>query len=297
MDDFILPYFVTDKIGKEEIESMPGIYRFSIDELVKDLSELKSIKKILLFGITEEKTETGENAYCNDGIVQRAIRMIKKKFKNIEVIADVCLCGYTYSGHCGMIKKVEDNSRVIIDNQKTIAQLARIALSYAEAGADFVAPSAMARGQVSAIRKKLNKEGYGKTKILAYSAKYHSSFYGPFRDALSSAPQFGDRSSYQLDYRNSDQALAEVEADVQEGADMIMVKPALAYLDIIYKVKEKYSIPLAAYNVSGEYSLIKNLSNEKEQKKLVLEMLTAIKRAGADLIISYWTKNLINWLK
>ncbi len=297
LDDFILPYFVMPKAGKEEIKSMPGVYRFSIDELLKDLTKLKSVKKILLFGITKNKTETGDNAYYKKGVVQNAIRAIKKECKKITVITDVCLCGYTESGHCGILKERKDNSRAVIDNKRTVKQLAKIALSHAEAGADFVAPSAMAAGQVAAIRKKLDKEGYNNTKILAYSAKFASSFYGPFRDALNSAPQFGDRSSYQLDYRNSIWALKKIEDDIKQGADMVMIKPALAYLDIISKAKQKYNIPLAAYNVSGEYSLVKKVSSKQEQKKLTLEVLTAIKRAGADIIISYWVKDLIKWLR
>lgn len=297
IDDFILPYFVIDKTGKEEIKSMPGIYRFSIKELLKDLSKLKEVKKIILFGRAKDKSRQGSNAYSKDGVVQRATKAIKKEFKDLVVITDVCLCNYTQSGHCGIIKKTTKNNNFSIDNEKTIKQLAKIALSHVEAGADFVAPSAMADNQVAAIKKEFEHHGFWQKGILAYSAKYASSFYGPFREALNSSPKFGDRSSYQLDYRNSNQALAEVEADIKEGADMVMVKPALAYLDIIYRVKEKYNIPLAAYNVSGEYSMIKKLEDEEAQKKLVLEMLTSIKRAGADIIISYWVKDLIKWLK
>lgn len=292
--DIILPYFVVEgRNVKKEIKSMPGVYHFSIDNLIKDISGARGIKSILLFGIPKTKDEIGSQAHRDDSIVQKAIRAIKKKFKKLIVITDVCLCGYTIHGHCGIVKGKE------IVNDETIKVLAKIALSHAQAGADLVAPSAMMDGQVRAIREMLDKNGFGDTGILAYSAKYASSFYGPFREALDSAPQFGDRKSYQMDYRNSNEALREIGQDIDEGADIIMIKPALAYLDIIYRAKQKCNVPIVAYNVSGEYSMIKKLAggDKIREKELVLEVLTSIKRAGADLIISYFGKEVLRWLE
>lgn len=314
--DLILPYFVTEGRNKKGIiKSMPGIYRFSVDKLIEDVKEAKSlgIKSILLFGVSKEKDEEATLAYSQEGIVHKAIRAIKKEIKDITVITDVCLCGYTSHGHCGILKR---KNKVIFDKDKTREILSRIALSHAQAGADYVAPSAMMDGQVRAIRNALDKNGFKNVnlvreipltprgfsngvKILAYSAKYASNFYGPFREALNSRPRFADRSSYQLDFRNLDEALKEIEQDIKEGADIVMVKPALAYLDIIYRAKQKFNIPIAAYNVSGEYSLVKYAVKRglADEKKLVLEILTSIKRAGADLIITYHAKELIKWLK
>ena len=297
--NLILPYFVIGGRNKKElIKSMPEVYRLSVDKLIEDVREAKSlgIKSILLFGVSKEKDEEATQAYSQTSIVHKAIRAIKKEIKNITVITDVCLCGYTSHGHCGILK---ERNKVIFDKDKTRKVLSRIALSHAQAGADFVSPSAMMDGQVRAIRNTLDKNGFNNVKILAYSAKYASNFYGPFRDALDSTPKFGDRKSYQLDFRNSDEALRKIKQDINEGADIVMVKPALAYLDIIYRAKQKFNIPIAAYNVSGEYSLIKygvkfGLADEKN---LVLEVLTSIKRAGADLIITYHAKELIKWLK
>lgn len=292
--DIILPYFVVEgKNVKKEIKSMPGVYHFSIDSLLRDMSETKEIKSILLFGVPKLKDEIGSQAYRDDGIAQKAIRAIKKKFKKLIVITDVCLCGYTTHGHCGIVKGKE------IANDETIKILAKTALSHAQAGADLVAPSAMMDGQVKAIREALDENRFQDVGILAYSAKYASSFYGPFREALSSRPQFGDRKSYQMDYRNSNEALREIKQDIDEGADIVMVKPALAYLDIIYRAKHKFNIPIAAYNVSGEYSAIKKLAggDKVKEKELALEVLSSIKRAGADLIISYFGKEVAGWLK
>lgn len=294
--DLIMPYFVIGGVNKREsIKSMPGIYRLSIDNLITDIKEAQDlgIRAILLFGIPKKKDLKGSQAYSKKGIVQKVIRAIKKKIKDIVVITDVCLCAYTSRRHCGIVKGK------VVDNNETIKVLAKIALSQAEAGADFVAPSAMMDGQVRAIRVALDKNGFNDVGILAYSAKYASNFYGPFREVLDSYPKFGDRKTYQMDFRNSDEALREIEADIKEGADIVMVKPALAYLDIIRRAKEKFNLPLAAYNVSGEYSLVKlgakqNVINEKE---IVLEILTAIKRAGADLIITYHAKEAAVWLK
>ncbi len=287
--DFIMPYFVTKGEGrKEPIKAMPGIYRLSVDNLIEDIDEARAlgVKAVLLFGVADTKDETATEAHNKKGIIQKAIQRIKKDIKDVAVITDVCLCGYTSCGHCGIIK---DTGR--IDNDATIKILSKIALSHASAGADIVAPSAMMDGQVSAIRHSLDKGGFNNVGILGYSAKYASNFYWPFREALNSKPKFGDRKSYQMDFRNSDEALREIEQDISEGADMVMVKPALAYLDIIYRAKESFDIPLAAYNVSGEYAL----ANGK--KDLILEILTGIKRAGADLIISYHAKEAAKWLR
>lgn len=290
----ILPYFVVEgKAVKVPIKSMPGIYHLSVDKLIEDISLLQGIKSVLIFGIPGTKDARGSEAFRKNGIVQKAVRAIKKKFKDLVVITDVCLCAYTSHGHCGIVRAKR------IDNDATIKILAKIALSHAEAGADFVAPSAMMDGQVKAIRQNLDRNGFEGVGVIAYSAKYASGFYGPFRDALDSAPGFGDRKSYQLDFRNSEQALREIKQDIDEGADIVMVKPALAYLDIIYKAKEKFNIPIAAYNVSGEYSMIKKTASVDKavEKALALEVLTSIKRAGADLIISYFGREIAEWLR
>jgi len=312
-----LPYFVVEGRNiKKEIKSMPGVYHFSIDNLLRDIREAKGIKSILLFGIPKLKDETASHAHRDDGIVQKAIKAIKRKSEGLIVISDVCLCGYTTHGHCGIVKKSPQpavHSRQardrnhglltfdygLIDNDATLKILAKIALSHAHAGADIVAPSAMMDGQVKAIRDMLDEFGFQDAGILSYSAKYASSFYGPFREALGSAPQFGGRKSYQMDYRNSDEALREIKQDIDEGADIVMVKPALAYLDIIYRAKQKFNVPIAAYNVSGEYSMIKKLAggDKIREKGFALEVLTSIKRAGADLIITYFGKEVIRWLE
>jgi porphobilinogen synthase len=292
-ENFILPYFVVEgKNIKKEIKSMPGVYHLSIDNLIKDISGAGRIKSVLLFGLPNIKDDAAGEAYRKNGIVQKAVAAVKKEFKDLIVITDVCLCGYTSSGHCGIVKGDK------IDNDATLGILTAIALSHAGAGADFTAPSAMMDGQVGAIREGLDKKGFKDTGILAYSAKYASNFYGPFRDALHSAPAFGGRKSYQMDYRNSDEALREIGQDIDEGADIVMVKPALSYLDIIYRAKQKFNIPVAAYNVSGEYAMIKKFAggDRIKEKDLALEVLTSIKRAGADLIISYFGKEIVKWL-
>lgn len=330
-NDIILPYFVVEGRGvRKEIPTMPGVHHLSVEKLLEDISGIKGIRAILLFGLPAGKDETGSRAYRDDGIVQRAVSAVKKRFPELIVITDVCLCGYTTHGHCGIIRenpetgiqntevrsqksetgrrKLEAGDRKIeagsqkpeyrIDNEETVKILAKMALSHARAGADLVAPSAMADGQVRAIRELLDKNGCEHTGILSYSAKYASSFYGPFREALDCAPRFGDRKSYQLDYRNSDEALREIDQDIDEGADIIMIKPSLAYLDVIYRARQKFNVPIAAYNVSGEYSMIKQLAggDKLREKELALEVLTSIKRAGADLIISYFGKEVIRWL-
>ena len=265
--DIILPYFVTSGKGvKKPVKSMPGVYHLSVDNMIKDLSNVRGIKAILLFGISRKKDAFASTAYEKSGVVQNAIKAIKCRYKDLVVITDVCLCGYTPHGHCGIAK---NNAKFIVDNDATLEILSKIALSHAASGADFVAPSAMMDGQVKAIRMSLDSSGFKDTGILSYSAKFASAFYKPFRDALNSAPKFMGRESYQLDYRNVDQALREVEQDIAEGADITMIKPALAYLDIIHRVKEKFNIPLAAYNVSGEYNMIKMLAAEAKKRNTI----------------------------
>ena len=288
-DDFIYPLFVTHGKGvKKEISSMPGNYQQSVDNLVKDCDEVKNlgIPAVILFGIPEHKDEAGSEAYSDDGIVQRAIHAIKNKTPELIVITDVCLCEYTSHGHCGVIKGGR------IENDATLELLAREALSHARAGADMVAPSDMMDGRVGAIRKALDSGGFEDTPVMAYAAKYASSFYGPFREAAESTPQFGDRRSYQMDPPNSREALREVALDIEEGADIVMVKPALPYLDIIYQVKQQFNLPVAAYNVSGEFSMIKAAAQLGwiDGERAMMESLTSIKRAGADLILTYFAK-------
>ena len=288
-DDFIYPLFVTHGKGvKKEISSMPGNYQQSVDNLVKDCDEVKNlgIPAVILFGIPEHKDEAGSEAYSDDGIVQRAIHAIKNKTPELIVITDVCLCEYTSHGHCGVIKGGR------IENDATLELLAREALSHARAGADMVAPSDMMDGRVGAIRKALDSGGFEDTPVMAYAAKYASSFYGPFREAAESTPQFGDRRSYQMDPPNSREALREVALDIEEGADIVMVKPALPYLDIIYQVKQQFNLPVAAYNVSGEFSMIKAAAQMGwlDGERAMMESLTSIKRAGADLILTYFAK-------
>ncbi len=297
-DDLIYPYFVIGGINKkQEIRLFPGIFRFSIDRLLKDISEARSLglKKILLFGIPDRKDNVGQLAYEHNNIVAVAVRSIKKEFKDLTVITDVCLCAYTTHGHCGVLK---DGSKKI-DQKRTLKALADIALRHADAGVDWVAPSAMAKKQVRVIREVLNKAGHCKTKILGYSAKFASNFYGPFREAADSAPRFGDRKGYQLDFADSQAALREIKEDIREGADAVMVKPALSYLDVIKEASGKFRYPLAAYNVSGEYSFVKYGARLGlwEEEKAVFEIITSIKRAGADLIITYHAKDIARWLK
>lgn len=306
LNNLIYPYFVCGSFGKkEEIKSFPKVFRFSIDELLKDIAEIKKLglNKILLFGIPEEKDATASDAFKPNNIVSLAVKELKREFHDLLVITDVCLCSYTIHGHCGILKS--SVVPVKIDSEKTLGTLAKIAVSHAKAGADFVAPSAMAKGQVKAIRKALDKNGYKKTKIMGYSAKFASNFYGPFRNAAHSAAKFGDRSAYQLDLSNSKKALAKINFDIKEGADIVMVKPALSYLDVIKQASLKFDKPLAAYNVSGEYAMLKayvqSVENRAQrielEKKLVFEILTGIKRAGADLIITYHAKDVAKWLK
>jgi porphobilinogen synthase len=288
-DDFIYPLFVTHGKGvKKEISSMPGNFQQSIENIVKDCEEVAGlgIPAVLLFGIPEHKDEVGSEAYSDEGIVQHAIKAIKNKLPELVVITDVCLCEYTSHGHCGVIKNG------VVQNDPTLELLAREALSHAKAGADMVAPSDMMDGRVGAIRDTLDGHGFHDTPIMSYAAKYASSFYGPFREAAESTPQFGDRRSYQMDAPNSREALREVALDIDEGADIVMVKPALAYLDIIYQVRQQYNLPVAAYNVSGEFSMIKAAAKMGwiDGERAMMESLVAMKRAGADMILTYFAK-------
>jgi porphobilinogen synthase len=294
--DLVYPLFVMEGKGiKQEIASMPGVFRFSVDQLPREIEEIAKLKipAVLLFGIPEHKDEVGSAAYQPEGVIQQAIRAIKKTVPELVVITDICLCEYTSHGHCGIVVNG------YVDNDRTLSLLAKTAVSQAEAGADIVAPSDMMDGRVRAIREALDEKGLQHIPILSYAAKYASAFYGPFREAAGSAPQFGDRRSYQMDPANLREALREVEQDIAEGADIIMVKPALAYLDVIRRVRDTFNHPLAAYNVSGEYAMVKAAAKQGwlEERQIVLEILTAIKRAGADIIITYHAKEASAWLE
>ncbi len=294
--DFVYPIFVVEGKGiQQEIASMPGIYRYSPDRLPLEVEEVAKlgIPAVLLFGIPEHKDETGSSGYHPDGVIQQAIRTIKKAMPEIIVITDVCLCEYTSHGHCGIVVNGQ------VDNDRTLPLLAKMAISHTEAGADIVAPSDMMDGRVKVIREALDEKGYEHVPILSYAAKYASAFYGPFREAAESTPQFGDRRAYQMDPSNVREALREVEQDIAEGADIIMVKPALAYLDVIRQVRSAFNCPLAAYNVSGEYAMVKAAAQNGwlEERRTVLETLTAIKRAGADIIVTYHAKEAARWLQ
>jgi len=293
--DLIFPLFVVEgKRIKKEIEAMPGIFHFSVDKLAVEAEELSALRvpAVLLFGVVNEKDETGSPALNPQGVVQRAIRAIKKAAPNMIVITDVCLCEYTSHGHCGVIVNGD------VDNDTTLPLLAGMALSHASAGADMVAPSDMMDGRVSAIRQALDRDGFNHIPIMSYAAKYASAFYGPFREAAGSAPQFGDRKSYQMDPPNVREALREIEEDINEGADIVMVKPALAFLDVIRRARDSFNCPLAAYNVSGEYAMVKAAASRGwiDGKRITLEILGSIKRAGADIIISYHAKEAAAWL-
>lgn len=289
-DNFIYPLFVTAGKGiRKEISSMPGCYQESVDEAARNAKEVQSlgIPSVILFGVPQSKDELATGAYSENGIVQQAVKAIKDAAPELCVITDVCLCEYTNHGHCGLIDKGE------VDNDKTLGLLSLAAVSHARAGADIVAPSDMMDGRVGAIRTALDKEGFSNTAIMSYAAKYASAFYGPFREAAECAPQFGDRRSYQMDPANRREALKEVSLDIAEGADIVMVKPALAYLDIISDVRNTFNLPVAAYNVSGEYSLVKAAAQLGwiDESKVMMEILTSIRRAGADLILSYFSKD------
>jgi porphobilinogen synthase len=298
-DDLVMPLFVCPgEAVRAEIPSMPGNFRLSVDELVAEVKEIEAlgIPAIILFGIPETKDAVGSEAYSPEGIVQRALRAIKSGKPRLTVITDVCMCEYTDHGHCGPVKK--EGELCTVDNDAALELLAKTAVSHAEAGADMVAPSDMMDGRVAAIRAALDEGGYQDVPIMSYAAKYASAFYGPFRDAADCVPQFGDRSAYQMDPPNSDEAMREVAMDIEEGADIVMVKPALAYLDVICRVKQEFGYPVAAYNVSGEFAMVKAAAEKGwlDEKRVVMEMLTSIKRAGADVILTYWAKHVCKWL-
>ncbi len=290
----VLPLFIKEG-GKIDEVFRPGLIRLPLDHLADYVLPLwkAGLKSVILFGITSKKDSLGSEAYAKDGIVQESLKILKREFPALNLITDVCLCEYTDHGHCGII----DNGR--LNNKKTVDHLAKIAVSHAEAGADIVAPSAMADGQVATIRAALDSKGFFDTLIMSYSVKYASSLYSPFREVVGSAPSFGDRSSYQMDIRNKKESLLEASLDVKEGADILMVKPALPYLDVAAQIKRRFHRPLAMFQVSGEYVMIKLYCEytKTEEKKLVLETVLSMKRAGADIILSYFTPQLIEWLK
>ncbi|MFU7516239.1 porphobilinogen synthase [Clostridium sp. HCS.1] len=295
-NDFIFPIFVVEGDNKkEEISSMKGNYHWSIDrlpEIIKEVEE-NNIKGIILFGIPNHKDDCGSESYNDNGIVQQAIRKVREISKDLYIIADVCMCQYTSHGHCGILNGNE------VDNDKTLEVLGKIALSYAKAGANMVAPSDMMDGRIGYIRELLDINNYENVAIMSYAAKYSSAFYGPFREAAHSAPQFGDRKTYQMDPANSEEAIKEIEWDIKEGADIIMVKPAMSYLDIIRRAKEKVNVPICAYNVSGEFAMVKSAAEAGliNEKAVALEMLLSMKRAGADMIITYFALDAVRWLK
>ncbi len=294
--DFIYPLFVVEGTNiKNEISSLPGNYHFSIDrlhEIVDDMNEV-GVKSVILFGIPDHKDECGSGAYDDNGIVQKAVRKIKELNPEIFVITDVCMCEYTSHGHCGIIHDEK------VDNDETLDYIDKIAVSHAKAGADMIAPSDMMDGRILTIREALDENGFKNIAIMAYSAKYCSAFYGPFREAADSAPQFGDRKSYQMDPANVREAMLEIEDDIDEGADIIMVKPAMPYLDVIRLARDRYDVPIAAYNVSGEYAMVKAAAKAGviDEKRVALEMLTSIKRAGAKMIITYYALEAAKWIR
>jgi len=289
VDNLIYPLFVVPGQGvRRPIVSMPGVFQLSVDELIKEAREVLAarIPAIILFGIPDKKDDRASGAYAAEGIIQRAIKTLKDKVPDLMIIGDVCLCEYMSHGHCGLIRQGE------VDNDATLELLARTALSQVQAGADMVAPSDMMDGRVAEIRQALDENGFEQIPIMAYSAKYASAFYGPFREAAESAPQFGDRKSYQMDPANVREAIREASLDMEEGADILMVKPALAYLDVIAKIREEFDLPVAAYNVSGEYAMVKAAAQQGwlDEEKVMMEMLLGIRRAGADLILTYFAK-------
>ena len=293
--DLIYPIFVAEGEDiKNPVDSMPGIYQYSLDRIDEELDRIweAGVRGILMFGIPAHKDEVGSGAYDSHGIIQEGIRYIKKKYPELIIIADICLCEYTSHGHCGLIC----GEHVL--NDETLPLLSKMAVTCAEAGADIVAPSDMMDGRVAAIREALDEAGFLETPIMSYSAKYASAYYGPFREAAESAPAFGDRRSYQMDPANGKEAMIEIEADLEEGADMIIVKPALAYLDILKKISEKVNVPIAAYNVSGEYAMVKAAAANGwiDEKRIVMENLTAMKRAGAKMLITYHALDAAKWL-
>ncbi len=298
--DFVLPLFVSEKLERRQpIASMPGVFQLSLKEIVDDAQRAQDLglQAVLLFGIPEKKDEQASSAYAENGVVQKALQAIKAKCPDLVAITDVCLCEYMSHGHCGVTRIDGDHFHVL--NDETVELLIKTALSHAAAGADLVAPSDMMDGRIGAIRNALDAGGFEQTGIMSYAAKFASAFYGPFREAAESPPQFGDRRSYQLDYANADEALREVALDIDEGADIVMVKPALPYIDILWRVHERFKKPTAAYHVSGEYAMLKAAAEKGivEERVAVIEIMTALRRAGADIIITYWARELAKWLR
>ena len=298
--DFVLPLFISEKLERRRpIASMPGVFQLSLKEIVDDAQRAQDVglQAVLLFGIPERKDEQASSAYAENGVVQKALQAIKAKCPGLVVITDVCLCEYMSHGHCGVTRVDGDHFHVL--NDETVELLIKTALSHAAAGADLVAPSDMMDGRIGAIRNALDADGFDQTGIMSYAAKFASAFYGPFREAAESPPQFGDRRSYQLDYANADEALREVALDIDEGADIVMVKPALPYIDILWRVHERFKKPTAAYHVSGEYAMLKAAAEKGivEERVAVIEIMTALRRAGADIIITYWARELAKWLR
>lgn len=299
-NDFILPLFVSAKIeGEQPIASMPGVSQFSVAEVAQQAREAHDLglQAVLLFGIPESKDEQASGAYAEDGVVQRAVRGIKSENSEIVVITDVCLCEYMSHGHCGVTRVDGEHFHVL--NDETVELLVETAVSHARAGADMVAPSDMMDGRIAAIRDALDSNGFSDTAIMSYAAKFASAFYGPFRDAAESPPQFGDRRSYQMDSANAEEALREVALDIEEGADVLMVKPALPCLDILWRVRQRFGKPTAVYHVSGEYAMIKAAAEKRyvSEREAVLEVMTCLKRAGADIIVTYWARELARWIR
>ena len=297
--DLVQPLFVREGTRlRKPINSMPGQFQLSVDELVKEAGRTAKlgVPAVILFGIPDKKDEKASGAYAANGIVPKAVRALKKELPELIVICDVCLCEYMSHGHCGIIRKSGKNYR--IDNDATLGLLAKSSLAYAEAGADIIAPSDMMDGRVAAIRAALDETGFADTPIMSYAAKFASAYYGPFREAAESPPRFGDRRTYQMDYANAEEALREVALDIEEGADIVMVKPALGYQDLIWRVKEKFRYPVACYNVSGEYAMVKAAAQNGwiDEKQSVLEMLTGFRRSGADIILTYWAQQAAQWL-
>ena len=300
VEHLVLPLFVRGgKRIRKPVTSMPGQFQLSVDELVREAGRAAKlgVPGVILFGIPERKDEKASGAYAANGIVSKAVRALKKELPELIVICDVCLCEYMSHGHCGIVRKSGRDYR--IDNDATLGLLAKAALAYAEAGADMVAPSDMMDGRVAAIRSALDKAGFADTPIMSYAAKFASAFYGPFREAAESPPRFGDRRTYQMDYANADEALREVALDIEEGADIVMIKPALGYQDLIWRVKEKFRYPVACYNVSGEYAMLKAAAQNGwlDEKQAVLEMLTGFRRSGADIILTYYAQQAAKWLR
>jgi porphobilinogen synthase len=301
VSDLIQPFFVSEKVtARQAVGSMPGVFQLTVPELVDDaLAAVQAgVPAVLLFGIPAAKDEQGSGAYAEDGIVQQAVRALKKAAPELVVITDVCLCEYTSHGHCGVVERGDGAGHFHVHNDASVELLARTAVSHARAGADVVAPSDMMDGRVRAIRAALDATGFDQTPIFSYAAKFSSAFYGPFREAAEGAPQFGDRRTYQMDPANAREALREVALDVEEGADLIIVKPGLPYLDVLWRAKERFGLPTAAYNVSGEYAMVKAAAAQGwlDERAAVLEMMTAFKRAGADMIITYWARDIARWL-